>query len=121
MRVDRRGAAPAPVGWDNYFRFIAQLANSRHPIKRLVAEDYNAIAAEFIAALRSLFPDANDAAIHDAYLHLVAAALHTYSNNLRLDSLTAGHMHAHDTNERHDALIRFAEGGIIALAEQTAS
>ncbi|GAS99118.1 putative TetR family transcriptional regulator [Mycolicibacterium canariasense] len=106
-------------GWDNYFRFIAQLANSGHPIKRLVAEDYNAIAADFIAALRSLFPAANDAAIHDAYLHLVAATLHTYANNLRLDSLTAGRMHAHDTDERHNALTRFAEGGIIALVAQT--
>ncbi len=102
-------------GWDNYFRFIAQLANSGQPIKRLVAEDYNAIAADFIAALQSLFPDADDVAIYDAYLHLVAASLHTYSKNLRLDSLTAGRMHTDDVDERHDALLRFTEGGIRAL------
>jgi len=103
-------------GWDNYFRFIAQLANSGHPIQRLVAEDFNAIAADFIAALWALFPAADDAAIHDAYLHLVAATMHTYSNNLRLDSLTAGRMHTDDIDERHHALLRFAEGGVIALA-----
>lgn len=102
-------------GWDNYFRFIAQLANSGQPIKRLVAEDYNTIATDFIAALQSLFPDADDGAIHDAYLHLVAASLHTYSKNLRLDSLTAGRMHTDDVEERHGALLRFAEGGIRAL------
>jgi AcrR family transcriptional regulator len=103
-------------GWDNYFRFIAQLANSGHPIGRLIAEDYNAIAADFIASLHALFPAATEAAIHDAYLHLVAATLHTYSNNLRLDSLTDGRLHTRDIDERHRALRRFAEGGITALA-----
>ena len=102
-------------GWDNYFRFIAQLANSGHPIQRLVAEDFNAIAADFITRLHAIFPAADEAAIHDAYLHLVAATMHTYSNNLRLDSLTAGRMHTHDIDERHYALQRFAEGGIVAL------
>jgi len=106
-------------GWDNYFRFIAQLANSGHPIGRFIAEDYNAIAADFIVHLRAIFPAANEAAIHDAYLHLVAAAMHTYSNNLRLDSLTEGRMHAADIDERHRALLRFAEGGITALVAAT--
>lgn len=103
-------------GWDNYFRFIAQLANSAHPIGRFIVEDFNAIAADFINALQTLFPTAGEAAIHDAYLHLLAATLHTYSNNLRLDSLTDGRMHTSDTDERHQALLRFAEGGITALA-----
>lgn len=102
-------------GWDNYFRFIAQLANSGHPIKRFIAEDFNAIAADFIAHLSALFPGVQEAAIHDAYLHLVAATMHTYSNNMRLDSLTEGRLHAHDIDERHDALLRFAQGGILSL------
>jgi len=100
-------------GWDNYFRFIAQLANSGHPIGRLIVDDFNAIATDFITHLLTLFPDADNAAIHDAYLHLVAATMHTYSNNLRLDSLTAGRMHTRDIDERHHALLRFAEGGIL--------
>lgn len=104
------------AGWDNYFRFIAQLANSGHSIGRLVADDFNAIAAEFITHLHALFPAAGEEAIYDAYLHLVAATMHTYSNNLRLDSLTEGRMRTHEINERHRALLRFAEGGIIALA-----
>jgi AcrR family transcriptional regulator len=102
-------------GWDNYFRFIAQLAKSGHPIKRFIAEDFNAIAADFIAHLHALFPGAQEAAIHDAYLHLVAATMHTYSNNMRLDSLTQGRLHAHDIDERHHALLRFTQGGILTL------
>lgn len=102
-------------GWDSYFRFIAQLSNSGHAIGRLVADDFNAIAADFIAALRDLYPAADEAAIHDAYLHLVAATMHTYSNNLRLDSLTDGRLHTHDIDDRHRALLRFVEGGIRTL------
>lgn len=103
-------------GWDNYFRFIAQLANSGHPIGRSIEDDYNVMAADFIIHLHSVFPGATDEAIHDAYLHLVAATLHTYSNNLRLDSLTGGRMHTYDIEGRHRSLVRFVEGGIIALA-----
>lgn len=103
-------------GWDNYFRFIAQLANSGHDIRRFVAADFNAIAADFIVHLQALFPAAGEEAVYDAYLHLVAATMHTYSNNLRLDSLTEGRMHADDIDDRHQALLRFAEGGIHALA-----
>lgn len=106
-------------GWNNYFRFIAQLANSGHPIGRFIVEDFNAIAADFVTHLRAIFPAAQEGAILDAYLHLVAAAMHTYSNNLRLDSLTQGRMHAADIDERHHALVRFAEGGITALATAT--
>lgn len=102
--------------WDNYFRLIAQLANSGHPIRALIADEFNAIAADFIAALQALFPAADEAAIHDAYLHMVAATLHTYSNNLRLDSLSRGRLRAHDTDQRHRALLRFVAGGITRLA-----
>lgn len=101
-------------GWDNYFRVIAQLANSGHPIGRLIVDDFNAIATDFIAQLHVLFPGADDVAVHDAYLHMVAASMHTYSNNLRLDSLTRGRMHTRDIDERHQALLRFVEGGITA-------
>ncbi|OLT34999.1 hypothetical protein BJF84_27810 [Rhodococcus sp. CUA-806] len=103
-------------GWDNYFRLIAQLANSGHPIGRLIVDDFNSIATDFIAQLHALFPDANDGAIHDAYLHLVAATMHTYSNNLRLDSLTHGRMHARDMDDRHQALLSFAQAGITEIA-----
>jgi AcrR family transcriptional regulator len=103
-------------GWRHYFRFIAQLANSGHPIQMLVAEEFNGIAADFIHHLATLFPTADDAAIHDAYLHLAAAATHTFSDNLRLDSLSGGRLHTEDIAERHRALIAFAEGGITRLA-----
>lgn len=47
---------------------------------------------------------------------LVAATLHTYSNNLRLDSISQGRTRARDTGDRHAALLRFVGGGVTRLA-----
>lgn len=44
--------------------------------------------------------------------------MHSYSNNLRLDSLTHGRMHTNDIDIRHQALVRFAAGGITELASR---
>jgi AcrR family transcriptional regulator len=108
----RRAGDP---GWDNYFRLIGQLANSAHPIRSVIAEEFNGIAADIVARLRDIFPDAREPAVQDAYLHLVAATLHTYSNNLRLDSLTEGRHRAHAIADRHEALRAFVTGGITRL------
>jgi AcrR family transcriptional regulator len=103
-------------GWRNYFRLTAQLANSRQSILLLVADEYNAIAGEFIAQLQRLFPQANQIAIHDAYLNMLAATQQVFANNLRLDSITEGRIHTHDIDERHASLVPFLEGGITRLA-----
>ena len=113
--VEPMRARAGDPGLDNYFRLIAQQANAGQPIRVLFADDFNAIGAEFIAALRTLFPDAAEAAIHDAYLHMVAAALHTYSNNLRMHSLSRGRVRGDDVDERHRALVVFVTGGIAEL------
>ncbi|MFI5497497.1 TetR/AcrR family transcriptional regulator [Nocardia asteroides] len=111
--LDRAG----DVRWRYYFRFVAQLANSAQSIQLLVVEQFNGIAADFVTELQRLFPAASEAAINDAYLHLVAATLHTYSDNLRLDVLTNGRLHTSDLGPRHRALLDFAEGGIIGLVD----
>lgn len=72
--------------------------------------------ASLIGVVAPRVSAADEAAIHDAYLHMVAATLHTYSNNLRLDSLSRGRLRAHDTDQRHRALLRFVAGGITRLA-----
>ncbi|MFI8568711.1 TetR/AcrR family transcriptional regulator [Rhodococcus sp. NPDC078407] len=119
--IEPMRARAGDPGWDNYFRLIAQLSNSGNPIGRLIVDDFNAIATDFMTIMSALFPEATEVAIHDAYLHLVAAAMHTYSNNLRLDSLTQGRMHARDMDERHNALVRFAEGGITTTVTRSGS
>lgn len=108
-------------GWRNYFRFIAQLANSGQHVQLLVADEFNQIATDFIVHLRDVFPAASEPALHDAYLHLLAATLQTFSYNSRLDSLTDGRMHTDDIEQRHRALVLFVEGGITRLVSEPKS
>lgn len=58
----------------------------------LVEAEFNSIAADFVEHLTEMFPEADDAATHDAYFHVVAAAMHNLSDNLRRDSLTGGRL-----------------------------
>ncbi|WP_176138430.1 TetR/AcrR family transcriptional regulator [Mycobacterium sp. D16R24] len=103
------------AGWRNYFRLIAQLSNSRVPALKLVADEYNTIATVFIDRLRQIFPDAGEPVYHEAYLHMVAATMHTFADTARLDRITQGRGSTHDINERHRVLTEFVAGGITRL------
>ncbi|WP_054814683.1 TetR/AcrR family transcriptional regulator [Nocardia arizonensis] len=107
-------------GARDYLRLLAQNSSSRQPVLLLVADEFNAIAGQFIDGLRQLFPAAPDATLYDAYTHLVAAAMHTFADNLRLDHITHGRLRTGDYRERYAALIPFLEGGITALATRSA-
>jgi len=103
-------------GWQHYFRLTAQLANTRQPALILVAEDFNSIAADVIGQFRAIFPDADEVALHDAYLYLVAATTNTFADTGRLDSLTQDRLHADDLHDRYASLLPFLGGGITRLA-----
>lgn len=100
----------------NYFRLNAQLANSGQTTQLLAADEYNAIAEEFIQQLRQLFPCASETALYDADVSMLASTQQVFANNLRLDSIAAGRIHTHDIAERYAAPVPFPEGGITRLA-----
>jgi AcrR family transcriptional regulator len=102
-------------GWRNYFRFIAQLANSRQPIKATVSADYNRVARQFLDAFATAYPDADDEAIHDSYLLMLASTLEVFADNRRLDSLSDGRHHSMHLPSRCRALKTFVVAGIDAL------
>jgi AcrR family transcriptional regulator len=102
-------------GWRNYFRFIAQLANSRLPVKRSVTADYNRIADHFLDAFRSAYPDANPEALYDSYLLMLASTLEVFAGAPRMDSLSHGRYRSADLHRRTHALRTFVASGIHAL------
>jgi AcrR family transcriptional regulator len=103
-------------GWRNYFRLAAQLGTVRHPVLLLVAHDYNDVAGEVIRHLGRIYPEASEAALHDAFLFLVSVSLQAFSVTRRLDSMTGGRLRSADVEARYASLVPFAAGGLSALA-----
>ena len=103
------------AGWGHYFRFLAQLANSRAAAQLLVAEEYNRVAARFVEAFRAACPGASDEARYEAYLFLLGAALDVFADNMRLDSLSCGRYTSSDLPRRCAALRTFTTAGVEAL------
>lgn len=103
-------------GWRNYFRLLAQTANARQWVQLLIADQFNPIAQEFVAGLRAIYPDASDTAIHDAYLLMLAASMHTFSDNLRIDAMTDGRLQSGNFAERSASMLPFVAAGIDRIA-----
>ncbi|HEY6796149.1 MAG TPA: TetR/AcrR family transcriptional regulator [Kineosporiaceae bacterium] len=104
-------------GWRNYFRLAAQLGTVRHPVLLLVAAEYNDVAADVMAHLNRIYPDASEAALHDAFLFLVSVTLQAFAVTRRLDVMTGGRLRSADVEARYSSLIPFAAGGLAALAQ----
>ncbi|WP_369198586.1 TetR/AcrR family transcriptional regulator [Streptomyces djakartensis] len=113
--IDPMLARSTEEGWRNYFRFIAQLANSGHLVQLVVAEEYNRVAATFIRSFRQAYPASTEEAAADAYMFMLAAALEVFAEGSRLDSLSGGRFKSADLPRRCKALRVFVTAGIEAL------
>jgi AcrR family transcriptional regulator len=103
----------------NYFALIAQVSNSRLWALKLVADQFNAVAQEFIAALGRVFPRAPKRAVYYAYQFLLSTTLSALSDNLRLDSLTRGELSSRDFSNLGSHVLTFATSGIVSICGET--
>ena len=103
----------------NYFALIAQVSNSRLWALKLVADQFNAVALEFIGALGRVFPRAPRRSIYYSYQFLLASTLSALSDNLRLDSLTKGELASRDFSNLGAHLLTFATAGIVTTCTET--
>jgi AcrR family transcriptional regulator len=102
----------------NYFALIAQLSNSRLWALKLVADQFNSVALEFIGALGRVFPRAPKRAIYYSYQFLLSTTLSALSDNLRLDSLTRGELSSRDFSNLGTHVLTFATAGIVATCSE---
>jgi AcrR family transcriptional regulator len=102
-------------GWRYYFRFIAQLANSRPAAQFLVAEEYNRVALLFVEAFKATYPESRDEAAYDAYMFMLGTALEVFADSLRLDSLSGGKFESGDFSRRCAALRVFTTAGVVSI------
>lgn len=102
-------------GFRNYCALIAQVASSRVWALTLVADQFNVTATAFVRALEGVFPRAPEPSLHHAYQFLLSCTLYGFSDNLRLDSLTAGELHSGDFSAISESLVEFVSAGVLSL------
>jgi AcrR family transcriptional regulator len=105
------------AGFRNYLALIAQTSSSRLHALLLVESTYNPLAQRFIAALAEIFPGAKSAPLHHAYTFMLASTMYSFSNNLRLDSMTHGKLRSDDFAAISGNLVTFVAGGLVALCD----
>jgi len=108
-------------GFRNYLALIAQVGSSRLQALSLVEHTYNPLAQRFIAALSSIFPAASSQALHHGYTFLLASTMYSFSNNLRLDSMTGGRLRSDDFDAISRSLVTFTAAGLTALCSAPAT
>jgi hypothetical protein len=96
---------------------IAQLASSRVWALTLVADQYNLVALEFVAALAQIFPRAGSATLHHAYQFMLSSTLYAFSDNQRLESLSHGALRSSDFSALAHSLQAFVVAGIVATCQ----
>ena len=113
-------ASSGDPGWRSYLTLVAQVAGSRLGALELVADEFNRVARAFIGALGEVFPRASRKTLHHAYLLMLAPTLYTFSNNHRLNSLTAGALRSDDFAAQSEDLIEVLSTGLFALCSKPA-
>lgn len=103
------------AGFRNYAALVAQVSSSRLWVLLLVADPINAVALEYVKELGHAFPAAGQPALHHAYQLMLSSTLYTFSDNLRLDSLTRGALHSNDFRSLSESLVTFVTAGILAV------
>jgi len=112
--------AEQSAGFRNYLALIAQIGSSRLQALLLVEDTYNPLAQRFIQVLSKIFPGAKSALIHHAYTFMLASTMYSFSNNLRLDSMTQGKLRSDDFAAISRNLVTFVAGGLVALCDPPA-
>lgn len=112
--------AETSTGWRNYFRFIAQMAHSRHVVSMTVADEYNRVARAFIEALGKTYPRADEQRLYDSYLFMLSSTLDVFADSRRLDSLSEGRYRSSELRERCRALNMYVIFGIHGLLDKQA-
>lgn len=104
-------------GGPNYARLVVHVASGTDErSRRLTAQNYNAIAAEFIARISETVPGLAHPAAVQGYLFTVAIALSLMARTGRAADLSQGAASDDDTEAVIAQAVTFAAAGIRALA-----
>ena len=98
-------------GWHSYGRLIARMAQSSR-WNDLTGRHYDETARLFLAEIKRLHPDVDEAAIIRSFVFAVGAMLNVFSMSGRMRSLSGGTVHDEDLATNVDMLKTFILHGL---------
>lgn len=104
-------------GWRNYLRLVAQLTNNRSAVLLLIAEHFSPMARMFTEQIGQILPELTPRQQMNAYQLMVSSAMVVFADNRRIDLMSAGAESSADFARHCEDMVKFATGGILALAK----
>jgi AcrR family transcriptional regulator len=105
------------AGWENYLRLIAQLNTMGSDVLLPLADQFNPMAARFIAQIADIFPAMTQRQQLIAFQLMMSATLALFSNNRRIDALSDNIIKSSNFDQHYDDLLAFITSGIVGISE----
>ncbi len=105
------------VGWKNYIRLLARLANlpQEEGFLSPYRSSFDAIVVDYVAALRALHPEMDGLDVHWAFYFLQAATTHILVESGVLDRQSAGTLQSSGLDVVGEKLVAFCTAGFTAF------
>lgn len=103
--------ASADEGWRHYLSLVAWVNSSTEWGGELMTEYFNPFVQRFIATLREVLPNADEAALFWGYQFMSGALTLTFADTGRMDQLSGGVAHSADAAKGYDHMIPFIAAG----------
>lgn len=106
-------------GWRNYLAIVAYVNSSRGFLHDLMAETFDKVSLEFIADLRTIFPDAAEEELYWGYHFMTGQYTFSLGRTGRVDGLSNGLVSSDDVLAIADRLPFSAAAGIRAICARS--
>ncbi len=105
------------AGWRHYLALIAYINNSPFWGRRMMSKLFDELVQEFIDALRTALPGADEASLYWCYHYLSGALTLTLAQTGRIDGLSGGRCQSTDFQAAYDHMIPFVSAGFRQVCE----
>lgn len=107
------------AGWRHYLALIAYINNSPFWGRKMMSKLFDDLVQEFIDALRTALPEADEASLYWCYHYLSGALTLTLAQTGRIDGLSGGRCLSTDFEAAYDHMIPFVAAGFRQVCAET--
>jgi len=108
-------AGSGDEGWRHYCTLIAHISVQNHMSANMLGGKYDSLAKEFLAALRTIFLDADEYRIQCAFQFMLGTTLYAVCDNKRINDLSDGRFHSDDLDNAADPFLDFVSAGVQSM------